>query len=435
MKHYLESIVNYLKNNKFFKNLILIFSGEGLSSVFGFLATIFIVNAIGSYEHGVLVAVQTYTNLFYGLFSFKTFQSLIKYLARSDKEGDYQQSKLYIKWSVLLDVICLCATMFCGVVFKDFVIGLMDWNTEISKYCIFYLLVYMFYFQGTTIGVLRYFEKYQYVVISNVICSIIRCLGFFFSLILNLGFITFFFIDCIGNLTKFVMMDLYTIKTLKEHHLLDFYRVKLTFCSDFLKFSFYSNITSTIDLPVNQITSLIVNKYLGFEATSVYSVFGNIGSVIYRLGDPISQVIYPEMNKLISQNKIKKAKKLSIRLKISMFFLFILCSIFVVFTHGIWLKLLISNPSPYVVPLILYIGFCCYVNSAMGTHNLFMALGYVKFNIPILLIVNSLYLILLTFSVRYYGLTGVILVYLIQAFAVVVVKEVIMYKKRYEEIL
>ena len=144
------------------KNFLLIFSGEGLSSIFSFLATIFIINTIGSYKHGILVAVQTYTNLFYGLFSFKTFQSLIKYLAKADKENDHEISKLYVKWAVILDAVCLIFTLFFGIVLKNAVIDIMGWNTEISKYCIFYLCIYMLYFQGTSIGILRYYEKYRY---------------------------------------------------------------------------------------------------------------------------------------------------------------------------------------------------------------------------------------------------------------------------------
>lgn len=435
MKDKIKNIKVRIFRSRLARNFLLIFSGEGVSSVFGFLATIFIINTIGSYKHGVLVAVQTYTNLFYGLFSFKTFQSLIKYLAKAEKESDNETSKLYIKWAVILDAACLIATIFFGTILKDFVISIMGWDKEISKYCIIYLCVYMLYFQGTTIGVLRYYENYKYVVISNVACSIVRCVGFFVCLIFKLDFFKFFLVDCLANLVKFVLMDYYTIKTLKQQKLSDFYKVKLKKCSDFLKFSFYSNLTSTIDLPVNQITSLIINKYLGFEATSVYSVFGNIGSVINKLGDPISQVIYPEMNKLISQKNINGAKKLSYRLKTIMLALFGGCSLFVLTTHTIWLQLLISDPNPYVIPLILYIGYCCYANSAMGTHNLFMALGYVKYNIPILVIVNILYLCLLLFSTQHFGLTGVISTYILQAFAVVLAKEIMMKNRNYKEIM
>lgn len=421
--------------NKLIHNFLLIFSGEGIGSVFGFFATFFIINTIGSYQHGVLVGVQTYTNLFYGLFSFKTFQSLIKYLAKSEVSGDVEMSKVYIKWSLLLDIFCLALTLICGFFSRNFVISIMGWDNSISKYCVSYLIVYLLYFQGTSIGVLRFFENYHYVVKANIMCSFVRCLGFLICFLLNKGFIVFFVFDCIGNLLKFIMLDLYTIKTLRQHNLLDFYKVKLKMCPDFLKFSFYSNLTSTIDLPVNQITSLIINKYLGFEATSVYSVFGSLGSIINKLGDPISQVIYPEMNQRISQNDIPGAKRLSYKLKLLMLGVFSCGSVFVITTNALWLHLFITNPESYVIPLILYIAYICYANSSMGTHNLFMALGYVKYNIPILIVVNICYLIVLFYSVQNFGLSGVIITYILQAFAVVFIKEIIMRKRDYRELM
>lgn len=161
MKNKIKCIENKVRENRLAKNFLLIFSGEGVSSIFGFLATIFIINAIGSYKHGILVAVQTYTNLFYGLFSFKTFQALIKFLAKSEKDNDVTMSKIYIKWSVLLDASCLIATLFFGIILKNSVINIMGWDAKISEYCILYLCIYMLYFQGTTIGILRYFENYN----------------------------------------------------------------------------------------------------------------------------------------------------------------------------------------------------------------------------------------------------------------------------------
>ena len=356
-------------------------------------------------------------------------------VAKAERDNDHESEKIYIKWAVMLDAFCLVATLFFGVILKDVVINIMGWDRAISEYCIFYLCVYMLNFQGTTIGVLRYFENYKYVVTSNISCAVIRCVGFLGCFVLRCDFKAFFLVDCIANAAKFLLMNFYTLKTLAQHKLLDFYKVKLKWCPDFLKFSLYSNLTSTIDLPVNQITSLIINKYLGFEATSVYSVFGNIGSVINKLGDPISQVIYPEMNKMISQKDVASARKLSNHLKLIMLSLFSISTIFVVATHSLWLKYLISNPNEYVIPLILYIGYSCYSNSSMGTHNLFMALGYVKYNIPILLVVNAGYLGLLLFSVQHYGLTGVIATYLLQALAVVFIKEVIMRKRNYQELM
>ena len=58
-----------------------------------------------------------------------------------------------------------------------------------------------------------------------------------------------------------------------------------------------------------------------------------------------------------------------------------------------------------------------------------------KYNIPILIVVNTVYLIFLFFSIQSIGLVGVISAYIIQAFGMVMIKEFIMKKNNYRECL
>lgn len=429
----MKMLLNKIMNNKMCRNFLIIFSGEGICSVFGFFSTIFIIQTVGSSTHGVLVGTQTYANMFYALFSFKTFEALIKYMARAEAKKDFELSKLYIKWSVVLDIICLSFMLCLGILLKKWIIQIMGWDEKISGYCTAYLFIFLLNFQGTTVGVLRYFERYNLVVKANIIACLMRMIGYFICFALKREFICFFAVECISTCLNFLLMDIFTLKTLKDKKLLDFYKVKLKSCPAFLKFSLYNNLSSTIDLPINQITTLIINKYLGFAATSAYSVMGSLCSVINKLGSPISQIIYPEMNQRISKMDIAGAKRLSYRLKMLMMVIFVAVTIFVLITHKLWLKLFITDPDIYVIPLVLYIGYVCYCNSSMGTHNLFMALGYVKYNIPILFFVNLGYLGLLFFAIKNYGLSGVIVTFIIQAFVMVVIKELIMRKKKYKE--
>ena len=116
-----------------------------------------------------------------------------------------------------------------------------------------------------------------------------------------------------------------------------------------------------------------------------------------------------------------------------MFIIFIITAIGTLLTYKLWFHLFINDVDKYLIAFILYLAFISYANAAMGTHNLFMALGYVKYNIPILIIVNSAYLVFLFYSVQWLGLSGVILAYLIQSVGMVVIKEMILRKNRYKE--
>ncbi len=435
MKEKIKKYIKELSQRKLVKNFLLIFTGQGISSIFGIISTMIIVGGIGSEKHGILIVVQTYATLFYSFFSFKTFQALIKYLAQAKKDKNKDDVKLYIKWSLVFDVCSLILMFIAGILLRNPVIKLMGWPEEMKKYVVLYLITQVFYIQGTTIGVLRSYEKYNYVVIGQVITNVVRCIGYGICLLFSKNFVSFLIAEMVAVMTNNILLIYYTYKVLKQEKLLDFYKVKLKNKKDFLVFNIYSNLTSTLDLPINQVTQLIINKYLGFAANSAYNVFEKLGTVINKLGDPINQIIYPEMSVKVVEKDYEGAKKISMKLKKLMLGIFVVTALGTILTYPLWFHFFIDDVNKYIGAFILYLAFISYVNAAMGTHNLFMALGYVKYNIPILIVVNTVYLIFLFFSIQSIGLVGVISAYIIQAFGMVMIKEFIMKKNNYRECL
>lgn len=415
------------------RNFLLIFTGQGISSILTLISTVLIIKAVGSEKHGILIVTQTYALLFYSLFSFKTFQALIKYLAKARKEKDEEKIKMYIKWSLVLDVGSLFIMLVVGILLQNPVLHLMKWPSEIKSYIIIFLVSQLFYIQGTTIGVLRSYEKYNYVIKAQIYSNVVRVTGYLGCLFLYNEFLAFIIFEIIASMVNYLLLIFYTIRVLKEERLLDFCKVKLKYDKEFISFNIYSNLTSTLDLPINQVTQLIINKYLGFTANSVYNVFTKLGSLVNKLGDPINQIIYPEMSKKVVDGDNNGAKRLSHKLKLLMLSVFAVMAVGTLVTYPLWLHYFINEPEKYLLSFIVYLAFISYSNAAMGTHNLFMSLGYVKYNIPILLIINIIYLVLLFYLIQSFGLLGVISAFFIQAIGVVIVKEIILRKNNYEE--
>ncbi len=433
MKAKMKEQIKKLASRKLVRSFIVIFTGQGLASILGLLAILFIVNGIGSEQHGIIVVTQTYGLMFYNFFSFKTFQGLIKYLTHSLKNKDYGHAKLYIKWSVILDIASLILTVVFGLVLMNLVIEWMGWSIEIKPFVTIYMIALLFNIQGSTIGVLRTFEKYNYVIFAQIVSSAVRMIGWGILFLLKGNLMQYFIIEIVATLTNNFMLIIYSFWTLKKNQLLDFYKQKLTFDKEFISFNIYSNLASTIDLPVNQLTQMIINKYLGFAANSIYSIFERLGQIINKLGEPINQIIYPEMNLLIADKEYERAKSISDKLKKLMACVFGVVAMLVLLTNQIWLGWFMENPTAYVFSFILYLAFVSYTNGTAGVHNLFLALGYIKFTIPIVLAVNVVYLIVIFFAVQNFGLNGVIVSYIFQAFAVVFIKEHILRRHKFTE--
>lgn len=429
----LKEKIKQLSERRLVRSFLIIFTGQGLSSILGLFAILIIVQGIGSANHGIIVMAQTYVTMFFSLFSFKTFQALIKYLTNALKNNDKQEARIFIKWAFILDISSLIFAFFFGLLLEDLVIGWMGWNLSIKPYVTVFMFTILFNIQGSTVGILRTFEKYNYVVMATILGSFLRVLGWGICLFTKQDIWSYFLVEIMATISTYIMEIICMFITLKKNDLLDFWKVKLKFKKDFLIFNLYSNLASSIDLPINQITQFIINKYLGFAANSVYSVFERLGTIINKLGDPINQIIYPEMNILISNKEYEKAKSISDKLKKLMAVVFLVVAVGVLLTNKIWLGWFMDNPGMYLFSFILYLLFISYANGTAGVHNLFLALGYIKYTIPILLVINVIYLVFIFFAVQTLGLNGIIMAYLIQAFGVVFVKERILKRHKYKE--
>lgn len=73
MREKIKNIKDRIFKSHLARNFLLIFSGEGISSVFGFLATIFIINAIGSYNTVSLLPFRHIRICFMACFRLKRF--------------------------------------------------------------------------------------------------------------------------------------------------------------------------------------------------------------------------------------------------------------------------------------------------------------------------------------------------------------------------
>ncbi len=422
------SIVQKLLKNKLVNNFIVLISGDAFVSVLNIISTAIIINAIGLEQNGMILMIQTYALFFDQAFNFKSFQALIKYLSITLHNKDIKNTKSYINQSLFLDFITAMIATIVGFICLDFVINLMGWNPSIKIYITIYLITIIFNLSGTCIGILRIFNKYNYITYINVSAGVFRFLLFLIGLIGKLNFTYFLATEICYSIMKNLLYMIFSYKVLRENSLQDFYKFKLKLDKSFFMFNLYSNITLTIDLPVGTLTTFIINKYLGFEMISIYKIFEKIGSLLGRLSEPLNQIIYPELNNLVSRNDKNSAKKLVRNLVLGIGGFGLCIMIFMVLTYKLWLGIFIPNYEVYILSLIIYMMFIIFVNVTSSVHSLFLALGYIKYSFPIVLVINIVYSIIIVPIVKIYMLNGVILVLFLQSVMVILAKLVVMKK-------
>lgn len=425
--------IKTIKENKLMKNFIVLLTGEGISSILSMLSVILIVKAIGLEGNGMILSIQAYCLLLTSIFGFKSFQALIKYISKEIQKENFEKVKNYIKQSYFLDIVAAVITMIVSFIFVKFYSKFMGWNNELLRYSYMFIVATVFQIQGTPIGILRIFDKFNYITYNNVIVAVLRVIFYLIGIFMGLKLNYFMYIELFIYILPNITLNYLSYRTLKEKKLEDFYKVEFKLDKNFFKFNFYSNISSTIDIPISHLTTIMINKYLGYSEISIYKIFEKIGSLIGKIGSPIGQIIYPELTEKISKKEYKKAKNMSDKLMYYIGGAGIALTIFAYLTHKLWLWIFITDYGDYIYPLIIYLLFTVFVNCTVGVHNLFLALNYIKYTIPILTIVNLVYLIIMYVLITQIGLSGVIISLFLQAIIIVALKIIIMKKNSYEE--
>lgn len=429
MNKYMEK----LKNNRIIRNFIVLLTGEGLCSILGMLSVVLIVQAIELNGNGKILSIQTYCLLLTNIFAFKSFQALIKYISKNLEDKNYESVKSYIKQSYILDIIAAIITMIISLIFVRGYAVFMKWDSQLLSFSYIFIIGIIFQIQGTPIGILRIFDKFNYITYNNIGVAVIRFIAAIIGIIFKFDLEFYMYMEAILYIIPNIILNYLAYKTLKQNNLNDFYKTKINFDKEFFKFNFYSNIASTIDIPVGTFTTIMINKYLGFSEIAVYKIFEKIGSLIGKVGSPIGQIIYPELAERIAKKEYKSAKRMSDKLMYYIGGAGIVITIIAFLTHKLWLGMFIKEYDKYIYALVIYLLFTAFINATVGVHNLFLALNYIKYTIPILVCVNTIYVIALAFMIHNMGLMGVITALFVQAIVVVAIKVIIMQKNNYYE--
>lgn len=427
MKNYVKKFISTFEK-KFLKGFLVVFSGQSIASVFNMFSMLIFINILGSEIYGQFVMIQASTTLVYSVFSFKGFQALIHFL---NKSKTHKAKMGYIKSIFLLDIISLILSITICLFFTELLCNFMNWDNQMSFLIKIFAITLFTNFSGTTTGVISSYQKYTYLVYGQIFAALSKLILYFFASFFSFSLDSMVVIEIITVSLSNIISIYYTYRILKKEKLNLFYKEKCIFDAEFIKFNISSNIASTIDLPVNQIATFIINKYLGFEFNAIYSIFEKIGAILNKIITPLGQIVYPEISKKVSENDIDGSLKLVRNSQLLVYILFVCSATFILLTYKYWFGYFITNPDKYILSFIFYVFYICYVGATSAVHSIFISLGYINYTPIITIIVNTIYLILLITVIQFIGLIGVIFAFTIQAMSVVIIKKIIMKKGGY----
>jgi O-antigen/teichoic acid export membrane protein len=400
-----------------------LFAGNVISSVFALIIYSLSVKALGAELFGILVIIQTYVLIVDTIVKFNSWQALIKFGAEAFENKQVDEFKGFVKQASLLDVGSSVLGTIIAVSFAYIIGKWLHWDIKIVPMAMLYSIVILFNLSGAPTGILRLYNRFKLLAIQKTVSSGVKLVATLIAFLLTKNLWVYIIIwvltDIIGNI--FLLILGYYV--LHKNGIRAWWKCPVSNFKRFFTFTFWTNITSTLDIPVKQLDVFVVSAVIGFEGVAIYKILKEIAKVIGQVGDPIYQAAYPEFASMIAKKENIGAVKFAAKLGIIIFSICIPIALVVSFLSPWWLNALFGKVFAAAwVSLSVYLLLQVISTSFITIHPLFVAMGYVQKNFIILAIANATYFALAWILGMKIGLMGVVLAYGVQFCIVILLK-------------
>jgi len=291
---------------------------------------------------------------------------------------------------------------------------LLKWSSRLVQCAVLFSVEIVFHFSGTSVGVLRLFDHFNLVAIQKIIVAAVKCVAVLILLILGRDDLTLFvtvyvIADIIGHIVLTVM-SIYAICKNNAVSIKGIFKASTKeYNKQFWGFAFWSNLATSIDIPVKQLDVFIMS-FINYDMVAVFKVYKQIGNILVELSVPISQSIMPQFSDLVARGKTKDCYLVMEKLHKTIIIVMIPCTIIITIISP-KLLLVIFGPlySKYFFILSIYLLIRSYALSYTAVHQLFTSMGLVREDFLITGLSNILYLAIAFALVEPCGITGVLI--------------------------
>ena len=194
--------------------------------------------------------------MFDQLFNFQCWQAMIKFGSEAVVNNNKKELKKIIKIGWTFDISSAFLGAVSGVAFSSLAGKIFQWDSQQVLFSQIFSLLILLNITGSPIGILRLFRKFKYIAfhrIANGIFKLIVVTIVYF--VFKISGIQFFYILLLVQLVDQLSLIIISIVVLTKMGLMDFYKEKKLNWKGFVKFAFWTNIESTINIPVKNLNN------------------------------------------------------------------------------------------------------------------------------------------------------------------------------------
>lgn len=399
---------------KIARNSRIILTGNVASAGLNIVSFTLVANQLGPELLAILVLAQTYALIINDIFNIQTWESMIKF--GSSKMSKEEMGGV-IKTNVVLDMISAAVAYLFSLLLLKTVADMFGWNSAYLGVISIYTISILFNITSFTIGIPRLFDKFKTIAKIFVFTALLKLGLIVYASYLSGSLELYVYIYLSMEILTNLSLIAFSLVLIRKELLRGWWRTRVRINMDQLRFIWWSNLRTIIRIPVRHLDVLIIGSVISLQMLGVYKVYKELAGLISRIGDPVNQAIYPQFAQLLGAREIERtssvAKKTILILGGIGGFIVIALLLTSEFILGTFFGTeYLSHIYALYIMLILYgISF-----STVPVNALFIASGFVKLSVNIVLISNSLYLITAYWLGIRIGIYGIIAAYAVQIF-------------------
>ncbi len=293
------------------KNMSWLFLSQILVAFFGLASLIITARALGPAAVGILALVDAYVQILDRLFRLEPWQAVIKYGSEALAQDDTSRFRHLVKLSVVIDILGGLLAGTIALLLAPTLAPLIGLPEGIGASYISLVAIGLFLsLRPTGIAVLRIFDRFDVLAISDMVIAGLRFVGIVIAYMLSLDIWAFLALMLMHQILTGLVAFFLAVNELRKRSLQAFMKLKLSQAfSDnpgFLRFLWNSNFNVILRQSTQRLDVIVAGAMLDVTAVGFYQVGKRIMTNVVRLGAPIRQVLYPEMTRLWASAEFEK---------------------------------------------------------------------------------------------------------------------------------
>lgn len=280
-----------------------LFSSAMAASLLNFLSFILLTRSVPVAMVGIVAVTQTYWRLIEGFLGFRSFNVLISYGAEALAKNDRHDFQRIVSTCFTADLVITVAGASIGIAGLLLFYGALNIPPDFLYFAIVASLLMLRTATGAPYGILRLNDKYRYIAICEFLVALARgvlsVVGFLAELPAAYFLCAWVGAQALGDLALIALSDVYLrqqgFRYWDREVPADRQRSMVL-----LRSLLAVNAASTIYLTAEEGDVLLVNQVLGPESAAKYKIAKNFAGIIQRVTNPLHDIIFPEISRLVA---------------------------------------------------------------------------------------------------------------------------------------